>query len=88
MGEFAKKYAGRTIEFDAFIANMIPHGDYSTRYDILILAGDYSEMSFSGPDFKFEDVNIFDLNFIGSDIPDTFGMGDNLHLIAVVGSVR
>ncbi|ART75166.1 hypothetical protein B4U37_03515 [Sutcliffiella horikoshii] len=85
VGEFAKKYAGRTIEFDGNIAHMMPHGSYKTRYDILIFAGDYSETTFSGPNFKFEDVNIInDLNLTGSNIPDTIGMGQNLHITAVV----
>ncbi|MGD6873739.1 DUF4839 domain-containing protein [Sutcliffiella horikoshii] len=84
VGEFAKKYAGRTIEFDGNIAHMMPHGSYTTRYDILIFAGDYSETTFSGPNFKFEDVNISNLNLTGSNIPDTIGMGQNLHITAVV----
>ena len=66
IGEFAKKYAGRTIEFDGNIANMMQHGNYKTRYDILIYAGDYSETTAIGPNFKFEDVNVFDLNLTGS----------------------
>jgi len=84
VGEFAKKYAGRTIEFDGYIAHMMPHEKYTTRYDILINAGDYSETTFSGPDFKFEDVNVFDLNLTGSEIPETIGEGQNLHITAVV----
>ncbi|MFC4714205.1 DUF4839 domain-containing protein [Planococcus dechangensis] len=81
---FAKKYAGRTIEFDGYIAHMIPHDTYTTRYDILINTGDYGETTYDGPDFKFEDVNIFDLNLTGSEIPETIGMGQNLRITAVV----
>jgi Domain of unknown function (DUF4839) len=85
IGKFAKKYAGRTIEFDGYIANMMLHGNYKTRYNILILAGDYGETTFSGPNFQFEDVNIVsDLNLTGSNIPDTIGRGQNLHITAVV----
>lgn len=84
VSEFAKKYAGRTIEFDGYIANMMPHGKYDTRYDILINVGDYNQTTFNGPDFKFEDVNVFDLNLNGSEIPDTIGEGQNLHITAVV----
>lgn len=83
---FAKKYAGLTIEFDCNIAFMGPHGDYTTRYDILILAGDYSEDSASGPYFQFVDVNISDLNLTGDNIPDYIGTGDNLHILAIVES--
>lgn len=85
IAEFAQKYAGRAIEFDGSIVHMMPHGDYKTRYDILIHIGDYSETtSMGGPNFKFEDVNIFDLNLTGSEIPDTIGIGQNLHIIAEV----
>ncbi|MCV9885132.1 DUF4839 domain-containing protein [Metabacillus halosaccharovorans] len=84
VGEFAKKYAGRTIEFDGNIANMTQHEDYTTRYDILIYAGNYSETTFSGPNFKFEDVSVLDLNLTGSKIPEKIGMGQNLHITAVI----
>lgn len=82
--EFAKKYVGRTIEFDGYIAHMMPHGDNTTRYDILIAVGDSSQTTYSGPDFKFEDVNVFDLNLTGSEVPETIGMGQNLYITAVV----
>lgn len=82
--EFAVKYAGRTIEFDGNIAYMSPHGDYTTRYDFLIYPWDYSETSVSGPNFKFEDYNYYDLNLIGDDVPDTVGKGDNLHFVAKI----
>ncbi len=84
--EFADKYEGRTIEFDGYIAAMNLHGDYKTRYDILILAGDYSETTAVGPNFQFRDVSvILDLNLTGSNIPDTIGVGDNLHITAKIG---
>ncbi len=83
--DFAEKYAGRIIAFDGNIAYMVQNGDYSTRYDFLILPWDYSETSFSGPNFKFEDVNVvYDLNLIGDNIPDTIGIGDNLHFVAKI----
>jgi hypothetical protein len=84
ISKFAKKYAGRTIEFDGNIANMMQHGNYKTRYNILILAGDYSETTFSGPNFQFEDVSVFDLNLTGSEIPESIGAGQNLHITAEV----
>jgi hypothetical protein len=83
--EFAMKYAGRTIEFDGNIAYMSHHGDYDTRYDFLISPWDYSETSISGPNFKFEDCNYYDLNLIGDEVPDTVRMGDNLHFVAEIG---
>ncbi|MFJ7729302.1 DUF4839 domain-containing protein [Neobacillus sp. NPDC097160] len=84
IGEFAKKYAGRTIEFDGNIAHIMKYKDYKTRYDILISAGDYSETTLSGPRFKFKNVSIFDLKFTGSEIPENIGMGQNLHITAEV----
>ncbi|OCA82215.1 hypothetical protein A8F94_20080 [Bacillus sp. FJAT-27225] len=84
VGEFAEKYAGGTIEFNGNIADMMPHGNSTTRYDILIYAGDYSETNAIGPSFKFEDVSISDLNLTGSEIPDTIGAGQNLIITAVV----
>lgn len=85
VGEFAKKYVGRTIEFDGNIANMMKHQNSTTRYDILIYAGDYSETTFSGPSFKFEDVNVaLDLNLTGSNIPESIGTGQNLRITAEV----
>lgn len=84
VGEFAKKYVGRIIEFDGNIANMMQHEDYTTRYDILIYAGDYSETTFSGPSFKFENVNVSDLKLTGSEIPENIGAGQNLHITAEV----
>ena len=83
--DFANKYEGKIIEFDGNIAYMNNHENYSTRYDILIYAGDYSEDSSRGPNFKFVDVNMFDLNLVGDNIPDYIGIGNNVHIIAEVG---
>lgn len=82
--EFAKKYAGKTIEFNGNIAHMMPHENYKTRYDFLIYVGDYSKTSAIGPNFKFEDVNVFDLHLTGSKIPENIAVGQNIHIIAKV----
>lgn len=84
---FAEASKGRLIEFDANIAALTPHGDYKTRFDILITYGDYSEThSFGGPNFQFSDVNIVsDLNLSGGNIPDSVGRGDNIRVVARVG---
>ncbi|WP_372983925.1 DUF4839 domain-containing protein [Microbacterium sp.] len=86
---FAEQYAGQLIEFDGSIGAMNNHEGYTTRYDILITYGDYSETrSNGGPSFQFRDVNITsDLNLTG-DVPDTIGVGDNVHVIARVGPFR
>jgi hypothetical protein len=82
---FAAKYRGRVIEFDGNIAFMANYGDYETRYDLLIGAGDFSETTMTGPNFQFRDVNIsYDLHLRGSNIPDAIGRGDNLHIVAEV----
>jgi hypothetical protein len=81
---FAAKYEGRTIEFDGNIAYMNNHGDYATRYDLLIHSGDYSETATMGPNFQFRDVNMLDLNLTGDDVPDYLGTGDNVHIVAKV----
>lgn len=86
VAEFAATYRGRTIEFDGNILSMMNHGTYSTRYDLLIGTGDYNETASSGPNFKFEDVNIVnDLHLTGSNVPDAVGVGDNLRIVARVG---
>lgn len=84
---FARQYAGRLIEFDGSIGAMAPHGDYDTRYDILLVSGDYSEtQSFGGPSFQFRDVNTTsDLNYEGA-VPDTIGVGTNVRVVAEVGA--
>ncbi|WP_154794540.1 DUF4839 domain-containing protein [Occultella kanbiaonis] len=86
--EFAQNYGGSLIEFDGSICAMNAHGDYDTRYDILVAYGDYSEtQSSGGPNFQFRDVNTtYDLHLVGQDIPDDIGVGDNLHIVARVGA--
>lgn len=83
--EFAQKYAGRTIEFDGNTASVQQHGNYKTRFDYLISPGDYSETTVSGPSFQFRDVNYSDLHLTGDNVPDTFRVGLNIHIIATVG---
>jgi hypothetical protein len=84
VGEFAKKYVGKTIEFDGNIADMMQHKDYKTRFNIIIYAGDYSETTAIGPYFRFQDVSIADLKLTGSNIPENLGVGQNLHITALV----
>ena len=78
------EYGGRTIEFDGSIANMANHGDSDTRYDILVYPGNKGPESTVGPAFKFEDVNVFDLNLTGSKIPDFLDEGDRFRFVAQV----
>lgn len=85
IGRFAEKYGGKLIKFDGSIVNMTTHGDYDTRYDILLGPGGKGPETAVGPAFKFEDVNMFDLNFTGANKPDYVGAGDRLHVVAAVG---
>ena len=80
---FAAEYADRTIEFDGSIAAMAYHGDYDTRYDILMLPGDKGPMSVDGPSFKYEDVGMAELNLTGK-VPNRIGAGTKLHIVADV----
>lgn len=82
--EFAEKYAGRTIEFDGYTANVLPYKDYSTRFNYLIYVGDNNATTFSGPQFQFRNVDYSGLHLTGDNIPDTFGVGLNIHITAKV----
>lgn len=82
---FAEKYGGQTVSFEGYIGAMNPHDSATTRYDILIGAGDFSETSAPGPTFQFRDVNATnDLHYTG-DVPDSIGVGANLGVAAEVG---
>lgn len=86
MGNFALQHGGRTIEFDGNIASMANHDAYDTRYDMLIMAGDYREGSGFGPTFQFENVSTADLHLAGPAIPEYLSAGTNLHIVARVGA--
>lgn len=77
---FASKYEGKVIEFDGRIDNCQNHGNYTTRFDYLVSAGDYDPDHQIGPTFKFENVSYNDLN---TDL-DTVSVGINVHIIAKV----
>lgn len=80
---FASKYYGQVIEFDGCILNMQHHGDYDTRWDVLLGAGDYDENSALGPNFRLTDVSFYDMNVLGG---DSVNVGQNVYIIAEVGS--
>lgn len=85
LAAFADNYKGRIVEFNAHIADLAKHGDQKTRFDILILAGDFNSPEVLGPYFQFRDVNLVnDLNLVGSKTPDYLGRGDNLRVVARV----
>lgn len=85
VGLFASKYNGRVISFDGSIEALNLHGNYKTRYDLLIGSGDYSTTTAKGPAFQFTDVNtVSDLHYVG-DVPDAIGVGTNVTVAATVG---
>ncbi|MEU9026580.1 DUF4839 domain-containing protein [Streptomyces sp. NPDC048383] len=83
--DFATKYRGRTVAFDGSIVHMAPHGDHDTRYDVLLGPGDQGPKTVTGPDFKFEDVNVLELKLTGGNVPTAIRAGDTFRFVAVVG---
>ena len=80
---FASKYSGQVIEFDGCVMNMQHHGDFDTRWDVLLGAGDYDENSASGPNFRLTDVAFYEMNVSGG---DSVYAGLNVHIVAEVGN--
>ncbi|MER7894619.1 DUF4839 domain-containing protein [Streptomyces sp. NPDC096046] len=83
--DFANRHEGQTVAFNGSIVNMAPHGDYDTRYDLLLGPGDKGPKTTVGPAFKYEDVNILDLRLTGKKIPAAVGAGDKFRFVAKVG---
>ena len=79
---FANKYKGQVIEFDGCVTNMAHHGNYKTRWDVLLGAGDFDENHAWGPNFRLTDVNFYDMNVTGG---DSVYAGLNVHVVAEVG---
>ncbi|MGO0578317.1 DUF4839 domain-containing protein [Ornithinimicrobium panacihumi] len=80
---FAETNAGRTIEFDGSVGDIMNEGSATTRYRILINAGPFSESEAPGPAFQFRDVNMNDLNMSG-EVPDALRKGQELHIVAEI----
>ena len=79
---FASKYSGRVIEFDGCVTAMQNHGSFTTRWDVLLGAGDFDPNSMRGPNFRLTDVNYNDMNVTGG---DSVYVGLNIHVVAKVG---
>lgn len=81
---FAALHAGDEMEFDAFIADVQNHGDYTTRWDFLLMYGDYVDENTigNGPYLQFQDVGRLELGYDG----DGLHAGMNVHVIAKVQS--
>lgn len=86
MRNFAFQYAGKTIEFDGSIVNVAPSGDYETRFNFLVAAGDFDPNRQVGPTFQFQDKNAsYDLHWTGPNVPDSVTAGLNIRVKATVG---
>ncbi len=77
VAEFAKKYSGRTIEFDGNVAAVAPDGNYKTLENVMINAGDFGPNSAAGPNFQFSGLSMYD-------VPGGGHNGDNVHVKAVL----
>jgi hypothetical protein len=82
--QFAAKYPGATIEFDANIASVAQYGDTKTRFDFLVRGGDSSGAGSTGPNFKIANANTFDLNLTGPNIPAYVTEGNKIHIVGKV----
>ncbi|MGW5332767.1 DUF4839 domain-containing protein [Streptomyces bauhiniae] len=82
---FATKREGQEIAFNGSVVNMAPHGDYDTRYDLLLGPGDQGPNTMVGPAFKYDDVSMLDLNLSGKKVPATVNTGDKFRFVAEVG---
>lgn len=81
---FAEKYEGKKIKFDGSVDYIALHGNFKTRFDLLLSADDYSEDSQTGPTFKIENVNANDLGYGLDDLFDVFPIGTNVEITAFV----
>lgn len=86
--EFFEKYKGAIVEFDGHVSHIMPHGEYDTRFDYLIEAGDWIDentSAYTGVPMKFENVNFYYLKLV--DETDTVQLGHNLHIKARITGV-
>lgn len=81
---FAEKYNGQTIEFNGCILAMNNHGNYTTRYDILIGAGNYDPDSALGPNFYLNNVNATDMKLNTLFPEDILSVGTNIKVTAII----
>ncbi|MBM6817208.1 DUF4839 domain-containing protein [Olsenella uli] len=78
---FSSAYKGSTITFDGWVAHLVHHDNFDTRWDVLILPGDSGDSS-TDLSLRLTDVSMSDMNVVNS---DTLRMGDNITITAVVG---
>lgn len=83
IGEFSEKYYGKTIEFNGNIGNIQNFSTnskvYKTRFNVLVLGGDFDPNSASGPNFRF-------INISASKLPKGIFQGEQIRIKAKVGT--
>lgn len=64
---FAEKYNNQIIEFDGHVENLDLAENYKTRWETLIVSGDWAgwESVYAGPVFKTRDFNMQEVTFEG-----------------------
>lgn len=81
---FAEKYDGKTIELEMLTTFVENNRNYKTRFNYLLNAVQNDKVMLAGPTFMLEDVNYYDLNLIGDNVPDSFGIGIHCRVKAEV----
>lgn len=84
IGEFSKKYYGKIVEFDGNVGNIQNYSSmggkvYKTRFNVLVLGGDFDPDSASGPNFRFTNIS-------GTMLPGVTSSGYNVRVKAEIKS--
>ncbi|VDN47482.1 protein of unknown function [Petrocella atlantisensis] len=74
---FAEAHKGDVVEFDGCVGLILPHTGMKTRFDVLLVGGDYNENKGSGAYFSFIDKNFYDMKVLGA---DTVTKGMDFHI--------
>lgn len=84
--QFVKDYVIQTIEFDGAIdlVGLIP--GKSSRFEMLLRAGDYDANSITGPTLKIKDFSSSDDGVLDMINAGTLINGQNIHIVAKVYS--
>ncbi len=79
--KFVNAHIGDVVEFDGCVALVMNHEEYTTRFDVLIVGGDYNAERVYGPFFAYENVSFFDMKVSGTDVVNG---GMNFHFTAEI----
>lgn len=81
---YANINKGSVIEIELITAFVEKYQNYTTRFNYLLFAVNGEHVMMEGPAFMFENVAYYDLKLIGSNIPDTFGLGIHCRVLAEI----